>query len=354
MDLAPVPRSAWLPPSRARVRALRERLRATYGIPVMAPHGEPLAELVLTVLSQSTNDRNRDVAYLRLRERFPSWEAVRDAPVQEIEEAIQPGGLHVQKSRRLQAMLAALPDDLDLSWLATGPGGRGPRAAVLAARRGPQDGRVRPALLLRPARRARGHPRLAGGHAAGGCCGPEPRPASSTTPCSRRPRAARSSSCTSTSCATAGGRATPCGLPAPSARCGGCAPRGRSERKTLRFLTCLPRRHPRTDTRRHKTSWARPSASTSARPTRAWPSWRAASRPSSRTPRAVAPPRPSSPSRRAASASSARSPSARPSPTRRTRSSRSSASWAARRPRCARRSRSSPTRSSPARTATRA
>ena len=42
----------------------------------MAPHGDPIAELVLTVLSQSTNDRNRDVAYLRLRERFPTWEAV--------------------------------------------------------------------------------------------------------------------------------------------------------------------------------------------------------------------------------------------------------------------------------------
>ena len=118
MDPAPVPRSAWLPPSRARVRALRERLRATYGVPVMAPHGDPLAELVLTVLSQSTNDRNRDAAYLRLRERFPSWESVRDAPVEEIEEAIQSGGLHVQKSRRIQAMLGALHEDLDLSWLA--------------------------------------------------------------------------------------------------------------------------------------------------------------------------------------------------------------------------------------------
>jgi endonuclease III len=121
MDPAPVPRSAWLSPSRTRVRGVRERLRATYGIPVMAPHGDPLAELVLTVLSQSTNDRNRDVAYLRLRDRFPSWEAVRDAPLEEVEEAIQPGGLHVQKSERIQAILAALPDDLDLSWLGRAP-----------------------------------------------------------------------------------------------------------------------------------------------------------------------------------------------------------------------------------------
>ena len=57
-----------------------------------APHGHPIAELICTVLSQSTNDRNRDVAYLRLRERFETWEAVRDAPVEEVEEAIRRAG----------------------------------------------------------------------------------------------------------------------------------------------------------------------------------------------------------------------------------------------------------------------
>ncbi|HSD78721.1 MAG TPA: DNA lyase [Solirubrobacteraceae bacterium] len=116
-----VPRSAWRRPPARRVRALRERLRAVYGIPAMAPHGDPLAELVLTVLSQSTNDRNRDVAFLRLRSRFPSWEAMRDAPVAEVEEAIQPGGLHVQKSRRIKEMLGALGEDLDLSGLRDAP-----------------------------------------------------------------------------------------------------------------------------------------------------------------------------------------------------------------------------------------
>jgi endonuclease-3 len=118
---AKVPRERWTPPSAARVRGLRERLRLLYGVPAMEPHGDPLAELVLTVLSQSTNDRNRDVAYLRLRERMPSWEQVRDAPVDEIEAAIQPGGLHVQKSRRIKQILEALPEDLDLSWMRDAP-----------------------------------------------------------------------------------------------------------------------------------------------------------------------------------------------------------------------------------------
>jgi endonuclease-3 len=87
---------------------VRERLREVYGVPRMRPHGHPLAELVLTVLSQSTNDRNRDVAYLRLRERMPTWEAVMDAPVEQVEEAIRPGGISKVKSVRIQAILRAI------------------------------------------------------------------------------------------------------------------------------------------------------------------------------------------------------------------------------------------------------
>jgi endonuclease-3 len=63
---------------------------------------------MLTVLSQSTNDRNRDVAYLRLRERLPLWEDVRDAPVDEIEEAIRPGGISKVKSARIKDILKAI------------------------------------------------------------------------------------------------------------------------------------------------------------------------------------------------------------------------------------------------------
>jgi endonuclease-3 len=93
------------------VRAVRDRLRAVYGIPRMAVHGDGLAELVLTVLSQSTNDRNRDVAYLGLRARLPTWDAVRDAPLEEVEEAIRPGGLSKVKSERIQQILRAISTD---------------------------------------------------------------------------------------------------------------------------------------------------------------------------------------------------------------------------------------------------
>jgi endonuclease-3 len=108
------------PPAR-RVRAIRDRLRELYGIPAAVPHERPLDELVLTVLSQSTNDRNRDVAFLRLRERLPSWEAVRDAPLEEVEEAIRPGGISRVKSARIQAILRAIGEPLDLGWLRHAP-----------------------------------------------------------------------------------------------------------------------------------------------------------------------------------------------------------------------------------------
>jgi endonuclease-3 len=98
-----------------------------YGRPLAEPHGHPIAELVLTVLSQSTNDRNRDVAYLALRERFSTWEKVRDAAVDELEEAIRPGGISKVKSARIKSILRAITDTspdrtLSLDWLAGQPG----------------------------------------------------------------------------------------------------------------------------------------------------------------------------------------------------------------------------------------
>ena len=107
-------------PPPARLRAILGRLRREYGTPVGRPHRAPVDELVLTVLSQNTNDRNRDVAYGRLRERFPSWHAVRDAPVEEVEEAIRPGGLAPTKAVRIQEILQAVGDS-DLQWLEDAP-----------------------------------------------------------------------------------------------------------------------------------------------------------------------------------------------------------------------------------------
>ena len=109
---------------RGRVGRLRRRLHEAYGRPAAPPHRDGVGELVLTVLSQSTSDRNRDVAFLRLRARLPTWEAVRDARPGEVEDAIRPGGLAPTKAPRIQAILAAIaprPAPLSLDHLAALP-----------------------------------------------------------------------------------------------------------------------------------------------------------------------------------------------------------------------------------------
>ena len=113
-------KSEWKRPTKRRIRAIRDRLRAAYGKPVEHAHQAPVDELILTVLSQNTNDRNRDVAYARLTARFPTWDAVRAAPVEEVEDAIRPGGLAPTKAVRIKDILHALGDD-DLSGLADEP-----------------------------------------------------------------------------------------------------------------------------------------------------------------------------------------------------------------------------------------
>ena len=112
--------AAWARPAPRRLRTILERLAALYGHTHGVPHHAPVDELVLTVLSQNTNDRNRDVAYERLRDRFESWDEVREAPVEEVVEAIRPGGLAVTKAPRIQEILRAIGDD-DLSRLADEP-----------------------------------------------------------------------------------------------------------------------------------------------------------------------------------------------------------------------------------------
>jgi endonuclease-3 len=113
---------SWKRPRKRRVRAIRDRLRELYGQPIGEPHGHPIAELVRTVLSQNTSDTNRDVAYARLRERFPLWEEVRDAPPEAVIEAIRPGGLANTKGPRIQAILREISNDVpDLDWLADAP-----------------------------------------------------------------------------------------------------------------------------------------------------------------------------------------------------------------------------------------
>jgi endonuclease-3 len=89
--------------------------------------GEPLDGLMLTLLSQNTNDRNRDRAYDSLRSVFPEWGDVAGAPAGKIAEAIKPGGLGDIKSARMKAILGRIYADFgeySLSAMKNWPGGR--------------------------------------------------------------------------------------------------------------------------------------------------------------------------------------------------------------------------------------
>ncbi len=85
-----------------------DRLSALYGEPVWLPHGDPMTELVLTILSQNTSDANSGRAFMRLRQRFPTWGSLLAAPVVEIEDAIAVGGLARIKAPRIKAALGAV------------------------------------------------------------------------------------------------------------------------------------------------------------------------------------------------------------------------------------------------------
>jgi endonuclease III len=105
---------------RELAQAVFKRLEQTFGLPDWRNPFPPLDELVSTILSQNTNDRNRDVAYQRLRAVFPTWEEVRDAEPTAVIEAIRPAGLANQKGPRIQAVLGKIFEErgsLDLNFL---------------------------------------------------------------------------------------------------------------------------------------------------------------------------------------------------------------------------------------------
>lgn len=98
------------PALRRQVRDIVLRLDDAYGRKTWVPYHGPLEELVQTILSQHTSDVNSERAYLELRRRFSTWEAVRDAPVDDVVDAIRSGGLAEQKARRIQQVLATVLD----------------------------------------------------------------------------------------------------------------------------------------------------------------------------------------------------------------------------------------------------
>jgi endonuclease-3 len=107
-----------------RALDVHKRLLDFYGEPIWRNPLPPVDELVSTILSQNTNDVNRDRAFEALRTRFPTWEQVRDAPAPQIVAAIRPAGLANQKGPRIKQVLEEITKErgsLDLSFLSDLP-----------------------------------------------------------------------------------------------------------------------------------------------------------------------------------------------------------------------------------------
>lgn len=133
-----------LPALKRKAKQTHERLLKEYGTPRWTKL-DGVSELVSTILSQNTNDGNRDLAYSRLRARFATWEDVRDANPALVVDAIKPAGLANQKGPRIQAalkritaergglnidFLAAMPVDDARAWLLS-INGIGPKTAAI-------------------------------------------------------------------------------------------------------------------------------------------------------------------------------------------------------------------------------
>ncbi|HCR71784.1 MAG TPA: Fe-S cluster assembly protein HesB [Anaerolineae bacterium] len=103
-----------------RAIQIHETLLKTFGEPIWRNPLPAIDELVSTILSQNTNDINRDRAFDALRAKFPSWESVRDAKTKDVIEAIKPAGLANQKGPRIQQVLKAITEErgsLNLNFL---------------------------------------------------------------------------------------------------------------------------------------------------------------------------------------------------------------------------------------------
>jgi endonuclease-3 len=109
---------------RRKGQRIFRKLQETYGEPAWERKSSPVDELISTILSQNTNDANRDKAFAALRLKYPTWEDARNAPVKEIIAAIRPAGLGPQKGPRIRAVLSTINETrgrIDLDFLREKP-----------------------------------------------------------------------------------------------------------------------------------------------------------------------------------------------------------------------------------------
>lgn len=108
-----------------KVLLIHERLCAAYGCPIpYFSHRDPLSELISALLSHRTLNRNSHRAFQTLVAQFPTWEAVRDGNLEDIQRAIAPCTYPEVKAPRIQTVLRLIQEqrgELSLDFLADRP-----------------------------------------------------------------------------------------------------------------------------------------------------------------------------------------------------------------------------------------
>jgi endonuclease-3 len=108
---------------RQRAQKAHRILLGTYGEPRWE-RKPPVDELISTILSQNTNDANRDRAFSTICRRYPEWEDLLEGPLEDIVESIRPAGLGPQKGPRIRAVIQQIKDErgrIELDFLRTMP-----------------------------------------------------------------------------------------------------------------------------------------------------------------------------------------------------------------------------------------
>ncbi len=98
-------------PLTQKMMVVHQKLMAKYGCPAWQLHLPPVDELIATILSQSTSDGNRDKGFYALKDRYPDWESVMNAPEMDIVNTIRPAGLANRKGPRIKNALQFIYDE---------------------------------------------------------------------------------------------------------------------------------------------------------------------------------------------------------------------------------------------------
>jgi len=103
----------------AKALEVTKRLTDLYG-ELPFSNKDPMSQLVDIILSHRTRDEQTAAAWNNLLKRFGSWEAVRDAPTEQVQEAIANVNWPEAKAPRLQTIMREITEErgnLDLHFL---------------------------------------------------------------------------------------------------------------------------------------------------------------------------------------------------------------------------------------------